>query len=74
MVMNISIFVKHAYALSASDLDIKESVGNIGNIAQGFIFAFNLLRYLGWAGVIVGVGYAIFGFIYRAFATKVVGR
>ncbi len=30
---------------------------------------FNLFKWLGWAGVIVGVGLAIFGLIYKLFST-----
>jgi len=41
------------------------TLGKIENINQIFIFAFNTLRYFGWAGVIIGIGYALFGLIYK---------
>ena len=46
-----------------------DTVGNIANLSGDFTFIFNLLRYLGWAGVIVGVGLAIFALIYKLFST-----
>ncbi|OGC51209.1 hypothetical protein A2982_01835 [candidate division WWE3 bacterium RIFCSPLOWO2_01_FULL_39_13] len=57
-------------AIDASDLDVKTSIGNIENLAQVFVFAFNLLRYVGWAGVILGIGWAIFALIYKLFGTE----
>lgn len=44
------------------------SIGNISNLEQLLSFAFNALRYFGWAGVILGVAMAIFGLIYKLFA------
>src|SRR3990167_7040491 len=51
-------------------LDATTTIGSISNLAQMFTFAFNLLRYVGWAGVIVGVGLAIFALIYKLFGTE----
>ena len=55
-------------AISADSLNVKTSVGSINTIGQAFIWTFNLFRYLGWAGVIVGVGLAIFSLIYKLFS------
>src|SRR3990167_4893820 len=62
--------VKQAHAqVGVDSLNVSSSVGSINNLTQAFIFIFNLLRYLGWAGVIVGVGLAIFALIYKLFST-----
>ena len=62
--------ISQAYAagIGVDSLNASNSIGVIGNIAQAFIWAFNLFRYLGWAGVIVGVGLAIFSLIYKLFS------
>ena len=61
--------VSQSYAaISAGALNVSTAIGSITNIAQAFIWAFNLFRYLGWAGVIVGVGLAIFSLIYKLFS------
>ena len=58
--------IKKAYAdILASDLGVRETFGSIASIRNIFVFAFNLLRYLGWAGVIVGVGFALFALVYK---------
>jgi len=59
-----------AQGISASDLAASEAIGSIGNLQQMFTWSFNVLRYLGWAGVILGVGLAIFGLIYKLFGTE----
>lgn len=45
----------------------KTGIGSITSLQKAFVFAFNLFRYLGWAGVIVGIGLAIFSLIYKLF-------
>ncbi|PJA40732.1 hypothetical protein CO178_01655 [candidate division WWE3 bacterium CG_4_9_14_3_um_filter_34_6] len=55
-------------AIDASALSVETAIGNISNIQQAFVWTFNLFRYLGWAGVIVGVGLAIFTLIYKLFS------
>ena len=55
-------------AISAGALDVKTAIGSITTVTQAFIWTFNLFRYLGWAGVIVGVGLAIFSLIYKLFS------
>ena len=55
-------------ALDTTTLDATSAIGVIGNVAEAFIWTFNLFRYLGWAGVIVGVGLAIFSLIYKLFS------
>ncbi len=57
-----------AAGLDTTSLQAGNSIGVIGNVAQAFIWTFNLFRYLGWAGVIVGVGMAIFSLIYKLFS------
>lgn len=57
-------------AINPDTLQASEKVGVIGNLGQMFVFAFNLLRYVGWAGVILGVGLAIFALIYKLFGTE----
>ena len=58
-----------AQTIGISDINVSTSYGNIGTLEQGFTFMFNLFKWLGWAGVIVGVGLAIFGLIYKLFST-----
>ena len=57
-------------AVGVDALDASVQVGQIANLGQMFIFAFNILRYIGWAGVILGVGLAIFALIYKLFGTE----
>ncbi|PJA40733.1 hypothetical protein CO178_01660 [candidate division WWE3 bacterium CG_4_9_14_3_um_filter_34_6] len=57
-----------AAGINVSSLQATKSIGVIGNVAGAFIWMFNLFRYLGWAGVIVGVGLAIFSLIYKLFS------
>ena len=57
-------------AIGVTSLDATTSIGNITSLAGAFIWSFNVLRYLGWAGVILGVGLAIFGLIYKLFGTE----
>ena len=54
--------------INVMTLNAEKSIGVIGNISQAFVWTFNLFRYLGWAGVIVGVGLAIFSLIYKLFS------
>ncbi len=55
-------------AISADALAVSNVIGSINSIQGAFIWTFNLFRYLGWAGVIVGVGLAIFSLIYKLFS------
>ena len=55
-------------ALNVDSLQATTAVGVISDISSAFVWTFNLFRYLGWAGVIVGVGLAIFSLIYKLFA------
>src|SRR3990167_9404857 len=57
-------------AVDPDNLQASTQIGQISNLGQMFTFAFNLLRYIGWAGVIVGVGLAIFALIYKLFGTE----
>src|SRR3989338_6212763 len=57
-----------AAGINVESLQASKSIGVIGNISQAFVWTFNLFRYLGWAGVIVGVGLAIFSLIYKLFS------
>jgi len=59
-----------AEAIPVGALQASVQVGSVTNLQQMFIFAFNLLRYIGWAGVILGVGLAIFALIYKLFGTE----
>jgi len=55
--------------INTGDLLTSGSFGNrISGIRSMIVFAFNTLRYFGWAGVIVGIGFAIFGLIYKLFS------
>lgn len=65
-----SFLVTKAHAqIPVNDLQASDTIGEITTLQSFFVFAFNLLRYLGWAGVILGVGLAIFGLIYKLFNT-----
>ena len=57
-----------AAGIGVNTLNAEKSIGVIGNVSQAFVWTFNLFRYLGWAGVIVGVGMAIFSLIYKLFS------
>ncbi len=55
--------------ISASSLKVTSSIGNITDISTGVTFILNLFVYLGWIGVIVGVGLAVFGLVYKLINT-----
>lgn len=57
-----------AAGINVNSLQASKTVGVITSLAGAFIWTFNLFRYLGWAGVIVGVGMAIFSLIYKLFS------
>ena len=42
-----------------------DKIGDVNTLNDIVRFIFNLLTYLGWAGVIIGVGLAIFSLIYK---------
>ena len=46
-----------------SDLGIRESIGNIDGLAPAYIFVTNLIVWIGWIGVIIGVVLAGFATI-----------
>jgi hypothetical protein len=59
------MFIKKAYAqLVASDFGVSDSLGVVDSLRASLIWVFNLLKWLGWAGVVAGVGFAIFMGIY----------
>lgn len=51
--------------VSASALQVSTNVGVVSNIWQAFQFIANVMRYLGWAGVVIGVVIVIALLIYR---------
>lgn len=60
------MFIKPANAqITGADLGVRDSVGSIDSIYTALTFVYNLFVVLGWAGVILGVGFAIFGAIYK---------
>lgn len=48
-----------------SDLGIRESIGNIDGLAPAYAFGTNLIVWVGWIGVIIGVVMAGFATIQR---------
>ena len=59
------MIVKKVYAqLQASDLGVNESLGGIESLRTALIWPFNLFKWLGWSGVVVGIGFALFMGIY----------
>src|SRR3990167_10005895 len=63
--------VKQVYAAVPQDtLLAGNEIGNVGSITGLFVWMFNLLRFIGWAGVIVGIGWVIVLLIYKLFNTE----
>lgn len=59
------MFVSKVYAqLTQERFGVEDSLGEIDNLREILIWPFNLLKWLGWAGVIVGIGFALFMGIY----------
>jgi len=59
----------HAQVINVDSINVESKFGKIEGLPSAFVFVFNLFKWLGWAGVIVGVGLAIFGLIYKLFST-----
>lgn len=55
--------------VDTSQLNIGNSIGKISTIPQIFIFLINLIKWLGWVGVILGVFIAIFSLIFNLIST-----
>ena len=55
--------------VDTSKLNIGDSIGNISSIPEVFIFLINLIKWLGWVGVILGVFIAIFSLIFNLIST-----
>lgn len=64
-----SAFAQPADGISADTLDVKTSVGPVSTLNEGIVFILNLFVYLGWIGVIIGVGLAVFGLVYKLINT-----
>ena len=64
-----SASVVSAQAIDSDSVQVGASLGDIEGISGVFTFAINLFYYLGWVGVILGVGLAIFGLIYKLINT-----
>lgn len=61
-----------AQTINTNNVDVKDTFGTFtadASLINIFAFAFNLLRWLGWAGVILGVAFAIVALIYKLFNT-----
>ena len=41
--------------------------GDITTLSSILVFMYNLFRYLGWAGVFIGIGFVLFSLIYKLF-------
>ena len=57
-------------AVTAGTLLADTNIGSVTSIAGLFVWMFNLLRFIGWAGVIVGIGWVIVLLIYKLFNTE----
>lgn len=69
MLMVVGSYAQPAGGVDATAFKVKDSIGNITSIAQGVIWISNLFGYLGWVGVFVGVGMAIFSLVYKLIQT-----
>ncbi len=54
-----------AGGLSPDSSNIVTNIGVITDVDGGIVWILNLFAYFGWAGVIIGVGLAIFSLIYK---------
>ena len=54
-----------AQTIASDKIEATTKIGDIGTTGQFVNFVVNLLTYLGWIGVILGVAIAIFGLIYK---------
>lgn len=61
--------VANAQVINSSSIKASSSLGGISGVGGAVTFAVNLFYYLGWMGVILGVGLAIFGLIYKLINT-----
>lgn len=55
--------------IASDEIKVKSTLGGITGVEGAVTFAVNLFYYLGWMGVILGVGLAIFGLIYKLINT-----
>ncbi len=64
-------FVSKAYAqLNASQFGVDDSLGNITDFKSAFFWVINLIRYLGWLGVIFGVAYTLAIVVYKLWSAE----
>ena len=54
-----------AQTIAVNTMQVGTSIGNVSTLAQFFNFLANLFKYLGWAGVVIGVVIIIALLIYK---------
>ncbi len=55
--------------IDSTTVKVSDTLGTIVGVKGIVTFAINLFYYLGWIGVILGVGLAVFGLIYKLIST-----
>ena len=60
-----SAFAQPSAGINATSAQVATNIGVISSIEDGVAWTLNLFAYFGWAGVIIGVGLAIFALIYK---------
>jgi hypothetical protein len=65
----LSVSSVFAQEINADTVAVSDTLGDITGIQGIVTFVINLFYYLGWVGVVLGVGLAIFGLIYKLINT-----
>jgi hypothetical protein len=65
LILPITIVKNSFAALTPESFGVQSSIGTISSIEEAFIWVINLLVYVGWAGMIVGIVVILCLLIYK---------
>lgn len=65
MLMVVGSYAQPAGGIPIANPQVTNTIGTITNLGTLVVWILNTLAYLGWTGVIIGVGVAIFGLVYK---------
>ncbi|MDQ5981989.1 MAG: hypothetical protein QG570_754 [Patescibacteria group bacterium] len=63
------LFVSPSFAqdLVGTAYSASNKFGDLDGLSSILLFVYNIFRYLGWAGVFIGIGFVLFSLIYKLF-------
>ena len=70
-------FIKKAFAIetvTATNFGVRDALGSIGSIQQGFLWFINFCIYLGWILTIIGVALSLWKLIYEKYINTTGGE